>query len=276
VADLPVLAGAVVATWAVLTFVARRWAVPGALVAAAVGIAIDTGHSASTSSLLPGLTLTAPSLHAGALVGLALPLFIVTMASQNVPGMAVLASFGYRPPLRPILLSTGAATAAAAPFGAHGLNLAAITAAMVAGPDADPDPARRWIASVSAGVAHLVLGLLAGAATALIATAPPTLIEAVAGLALLGALAGALTAALADPDRRDAAIGTFLVGAYGIAALGIGAPFWGLLAGLTYTGCQRAFARDDGGHAHSDGKGRPCPSGSTAERTSSSTSSAAR
>jgi benzoate membrane transport protein len=175
----------------------------------------------------------------GAFVGIAVPLFIVTMASQNVPGMSVMLGYGYRPPLRPILTSTGAATMIGAPFGAHAVNLAAITAALAAGPDAHPDPGRRWIASVTAGGAYVVLGLSAGLAVALIASSPPLLVEAVAGLALLGALGAAVQAAVADPDQREAAIITLVVTASGIAPLGIGAAFWGLLAGLSFRALYR-------------------------------------
>jgi benzoate membrane transport protein len=241
--DLPAQALPVIAVWALLTRFARRWALPGALVAAGVAIALDPRAGADVPDLLPALTFTAPHLDLGALLGLALPLFVVTMASQNVPGVAVLSSFGYRPPLRDALVSTGAATAAGAPLGAHAINLAAITAALIAGPDADPDPAKRWIASVSGGAVYLVLGLTAGLATALVAVAPPLLIEAVAGLALLGALAGAVSAAMADAERREAATITFVVSASAITAAGISAPFWGLVAGLGYLGLHRTRVR---------------------------------
>ncbi|HZB77101.1 MAG TPA: benzoate/H(+) symporter BenE family transporter [Solirubrobacteraceae bacterium] len=237
---LPAQVLPVIGTWVVLMRVARPWAVPGALAAAAIVIALDPQEAAAPAGLLPSLTVTAPTLDPGALLGLALPLFVVTMASQNVTGIAVLASFGYRAPIRPALVSTGAATVAGAPFGAHAINLAAITAALAAGPDAHPDPARRWIASVAGGVTYLVVGLTAGLAAALVAVAPPLLIEAVAGLALFGALAGALAAAMADAERRDAAIVTFVVSASGIAVAGISAPFWGLVAGLAYAAVQRA------------------------------------
>ncbi len=236
--ELPGQAAPVLAAWAALTLVARRWAVPGALVAAVAVIAI--GERPQLGSVVPAIEVTAPVFEAGALVGIALPLFIVTMASQNVPGMGVLATFGFRPPLRPVLLATGAATAAGAPLGGHAINLAAITAALVAGPDAHPDPGRRWVASVAAGVVYLVLGASAGLAASFIAAAPPILIEAVAGLALLGALAGALTAAMGDPDRREAATLTFVVSASGVTAAGISAPFWGLVAGLAFLALQRA------------------------------------
>ena len=239
-AELPLEIGPVILVWALLMRFARPWAVPGALAVAGVVIALDPLETAGATRLLPPLTLTAPTFDAGALVGLGLPLFVVTMASQNIPGMGVLASFGYRAPLRPALVATGAATVAGAPFGAHGINLAAITAALAAGPDAHPDPQRRWIASASFGAAYLVLGVAAGAATTLVAIAPPLLIETVAGLALFGALGGALAAAAADAEQREAAIVTFVVSASAITAAGISAPFWGLVAGLAYLGLQRA------------------------------------
>ncbi len=238
--EIPGQAAPVLATWLVLIRFARRWAVPAALVAAAVVIGL-TESIEGGDSLLPTLAATAPHFELGALVGLAVPLYIVTMTSQNVAGMGVLASFGYRPPLRPILLSTGAGTVAAAPLGAHAVNLAAITAALVASPDAGPDPARRWRAAVVAGAATALIGLGAGAATALIAASPPLLIEAVAGLALLGALGGALRAAMdAEGELREAAVVTFVVSASQITALSISAAFWGLVAGLVFLAIRRA------------------------------------
>lgn len=169
-----------------------------------------------------------------ALVGIGLPLFLVTMAAQNVPGMAVLAQYGYHPPLRPILAATGLGTLAGAPFGGHAVNLAAISAALAAGPDAGPAH-RRWIASVTAGVGLAVLGLAAGVATAVLARSPPVLVEAVAGLALLGALAASIASAVAEPSGREAAAVTFVVTAAGIGFLGLGSAFWGLVAGGAMT-----------------------------------------
>jgi benzoate membrane transport protein len=233
VAELPWQGLPVVLAWAVLALVARRWAVPGAVVAAAVVVALDpAGPAPAAGDLVPAVELTVPAFDLGALVGLALPLFLVTMASQNVPGMSVLAGFGFRPDLRPILVGTGAATIAGAPLGGHAVNLAAITAALAAGPEAGPDPGRRWIASVVAGGGHIAMGLGAGAVTALVATAPALLVQAVAGLALLGALGSALTTAMGSAAHREAAIACLVVSASGITVLGISAPFWGLVAGL--------------------------------------------
>jgi benzoate membrane transport protein len=146
--------------------------------------------------------------------------------------MAVLQSFGYRPNLRPILLSTGIGTSLIGPLGGHAINLAAITQALAAGPDAGPDTSRRWIAAVVAGATTIVLGLGAGLATALASAAPAGLIEAVAGLALIGALTAALGVALADTPEREAAVLTLVVAASGVTIAGVSAPFWGLLTGL--------------------------------------------
>lgn len=240
VVELPSLAVPVVVTWALLTLLARRWAVPGALVAAAVAVAVtgDLGPGA-TERVLPVLTFTAPELHLGTLVGVGLPLFVVTMASQNLTGMGVLGLNGYRPRLGPVLVATGAASAATAPLGGHGINLAAITAAMMVGPDAHPDPARRWIASGVAGCGFLLLGVTAGLVTSVLAATPPLLVETVAGVALVGALTAALSAAVLDEDLREPAVVTLVVTASGVTAAGISAPFWGLLAGLAMLGLQR-------------------------------------
>ncbi|WP_431884411.1 benzoate/H(+) symporter BenE family transporter [Micromonospora wenchangensis] len=195
--EVPALAAPVILTWLVLHRFAPRWAVPAALVAATMVIALTTtGVGVTPGDLRPVVSPTVPAFTLPAVVGLALPLFLVTMAAQNVPGTAVLRGFGYRPPLAPALRATGLASALGAATGGHAVNLAAITAALAAGPDAHPDPDRRWIASVTAGIGLALLGLGAGAATTLVLLSPPLLIEAVAGLALLGALAGALSAAL--------------------------------------------------------------------------------
>jgi benzoate membrane transport protein len=241
-ADQPLAAAPIVLTWAVLLRLQRRWAIPGALVAAAVVVAADPSGRDSGVGLLPAPEWTTPVLEPGVLIGLALPLFIVTMASQNVTGMTVLATYGYRPSLPPVLAGTGAATVAAAPFGGHALNLAAISAALTAGPDGGRDPALRWVAALAAGITYIALGLGAGLLAAFAAAAPPLLIEAVAGLALLGALAGALAASAAAGEHRDAAIVTLVVSASGVAPLGVSAPFWGLVAGLALLAVQHRRA----------------------------------
>jgi len=165
------------------------------------------------------------------MISIAIPLFIVTMASQNIPGMAVLAINGYRPPASRMFRATGLMSLISAPFGGHAVNLAAITAAICAGPDSHPDPKRRYWAAAVSGVGYLLIGLLAGAATVFIGAAPPILIEAVAGLALLGAFGSALAGATSDPAEREPAMIAFVVAASGLSFLGIGSAFWGLIAG---------------------------------------------
>jgi benzoate membrane transport protein len=234
--DLPLLATPVVLAWAVLFRYARQWAVPGALLAAVAAIGIEAGRHGggpglADATLRPAAVLTVPTLNAAVLVSLAVPLFLVTMAAQNVPGMAVLATYGYTPPLRPLLVATGVASAAAAPFGGHAVNLAAITAALTAGPETHPDPRRRWIGTVALGGGQLALGVGASLAMALVLLSPPLLVVAVAGLALLPALGSSLATAVTEPEGREAAVVTFVVTASGTTILGIGPAFWGLLAG---------------------------------------------
>ncbi len=233
--ELPALALPIVGVWLVLARLAPRWAVAGAVVTTVV-VVIVSGEGADLASapLWPVVTLTWPVLDPAVLVSLGLPLYVVTMAGQNVPGFAVLTTFGYpHPPARAILTSTGAATVVGSVLGGYALNLAAITAALMAGPDAHPDRDKRWIASVTGGVAYLVIGLGAGAAAVLVGVTPPILITAVAGLALFGAFASAATAALEEPATRVVAVITFLVVASGVSIAGIGSAFWGLVVGGT-------------------------------------------
>jgi len=240
VAVEPVLGLVIVVVWALVARWKRVLAVPAAVIVAAVAIAATTTMPAGVvAGLVPHPVFTVPTLSVSALVGIAVPLFIVTMASQNIPGMAVLNVNGYRPDLGPLLRGTGLFTLLAAPFGGHAVNLAAITAALCAGPDAHPDPSRRWWAAVVCGLAYVVLGLVSGAATAFIAASPPVLIEAVAGLALLGAFGASLSAALAANEEREAAVVTFVVTASGLSFLGVSGAFWGLLAGGAMLGLAR-------------------------------------
>lgn len=223
-----------IVVWLVLLRLAKRWAVPGAFAAAAIAIVVSKvagGKHLAVSDLLPRVSLTAPTWSLPAVLGLALPLFIVTMASQNIPGVAVLGSFGYRVPWRASMLTTGVGTVIGAPAGGHTINLAAISAALAAGPEAHPDRNRRWVAAVSAGMCYLVFALTSSALVALVGIAPEGLIEAVAGLALLATLGSALAGALAS-DNREAAVLTFLVAASGVGFVGIGSAFWALLVGL--------------------------------------------
>lgn len=191
----------------------------------------------------PSVAMVVPRFDQAAIVGLAIPLYLVTMASQNIPGAAVLKGSGYDPPFRSAVLVTGLASILIAPLGAHSINLAAITAAICTGPDAHPDPAKRWYT----GIAYMfVYGGLAGLGAmlvALFAVFPSALIRTIAGLGLIGALTGALGAALGDERQRFTAVATFVVTASGISILGIGAAFWGLAAGLCVTGIEHLGSR---------------------------------
>ena len=174
---------------------------------------------------------TAPSFSLQALMSLALPLFIVTMASQNLPGVAVMRATGYQLPVSRLISMTGLVTLLLAPFGAFALNFSAITAAICMGPEAHPDPARRYTAAASCGLLYIAVGIFGAVVTGLLTAFPAELVVAIAGLALLGAIGGGLASALADEGHREAALITFLVTLSGVSLAGIGSAFWGVVAG---------------------------------------------
>ena len=231
VAQMPMIALPIVVVWAIMARFKRLFAVPVAVLVTVVAIVLTADTSVSIGSLWPQPIFITPVFTIPSLIGIAIPLFIVTMASQNIPGMAVLALNDFRPDAGPLFTVTGLFSLLAAPFGGHAVNLAAITAALCAGPDAHRDPARRYWSALVAGGVYVVFGLLAGLATALIAVSPPVLIEAVAGLVLLGAFGNSLLAAVSEPADREAAVITFVVAASGLTLFGIGGAFWGLVAG---------------------------------------------
>ena len=231
VGALPWLALPVVLAWALMLRLNRLWAVPVAVVVAAASLLLGPGLPGAGAWEAPRLVWVTPSFEWGAMVGIAVPLFLVTMASQNLPGYAVLQANGYRPGMRQVFWVTGGGSFLGAFFCGQLVNLAAITAALCAGPEAHPDPARRWVAGLFASLGYLAFALVAGVAASVVAAAPPLLIQAVAGLALLASLAGALGTAMATEPMRVPAIVTFVVAASGLSVAGIGAAFWGLLAG---------------------------------------------
>ncbi|WP_120499026.1 benzoate/H(+) symporter BenE family transporter [Roseovarius sp. EL26] len=231
-AEAPAVIGPVVMVWLICGRINRMLAVPAAvLMATAIIFVIGDFSKFSTGSALTMGAFVAPTFSLDAVMGIALPLFIVTMATQNVPGLAVLKSYGYTPPPRPLLSGVGGFSMISAFWGAPATCLAAITAAMCANEDCHPDPAQRFWAAVCAGVFYCILGLFAGLITAFAGLAPPLLVASVAGLALVGVLGNSTFAALKDAEYRDAAAITFLVTASGITAFGLGAAVWGLLAG---------------------------------------------
>ncbi|GGP81119.1 benzoate/H(+) symporter BenE family transporter [Streptomyces melanogenes] len=232
VQEKPAVGLAIVVVWAAVGTFKKLYAVPAAVVVAIVLITATTHISAADlGPLWPKPVLVTPDFTAAAVIGIALPLYVVTMASQNIPGIAVLNVNGYEPEPGPLFGWTGAFGLASAPFGGHAVNLAAITAALCADENAGPDPRKRYRAAAIGGGAYVLLGLGAGAAVAFVGAAPPTLIEAVAGLALLGALGNSLVGAVTDPGDREAAVVTLVVTVSGVQFFGISGAFWGLLAG---------------------------------------------
>ncbi len=201
-----------------------------------VGIAMAAGQGLmrleQVQLQLARPVFTMPTLSWAAMFGIALPLFIVTMASQNVPGVAVLKASGYAAPVSPVVGWIGTVNMLLAPFGAYALNLAAITAAICMGRDVDADPARRYTAAVSAGVFYIVIGLFGATVAAVFAAFPKELVAALAGIALLGTIGNSLAVALKAEAEREPALVTFLVTASGLSLAGIGSAFWGLVAGV--------------------------------------------
>lgn len=240
----PKLGLPILVAWAAVLAFKRLYAVPAALAAFVIvmvfGVKLPDGAMASwAASLAPPMELVAPTFTLPALVSIALPLFIVTMASQNIPGIAVLKVNHYDPNPGPLFAVTGVFSLLSAPFGGHAVNLAAITAAMCAGEDAHPDRNKRYWAAIIAGVGYVILGLAAGAVTAFVSLAPPILIQAVAGLALIGAFSGSAVAAFKEVETREAAAVTFLITASGVSFAGISGAFWGLVAGGLMLGLLR-------------------------------------
>ncbi len=244
VEQMPALALPIVLAWLAGWCLARRYAVLIAVAVTVAVVAMTTDLPLGSAALsLPAPEFIRPVLDLVPALGIAVPLFIVTMASQNVPGLAVLRSNGYTPATGEMFVSTGLASMGAALMGGHVLNLAAITAALCAGPEAGPDRSRRFIASVTCGAAYLAIALGAGFAASFVAASPPVLIEAVAGLALLTSLGGALVTALGEEEHRTAAVVTFVTTASGLSLFGIGAAFWGMLAGGVLLLAERASRR---------------------------------
>ncbi|WP_322991584.1 benzoate/H(+) symporter BenE family transporter [Limnohabitans sp.] len=209
-----------------------RWSVPVVLLVG-MGVAALQGQLRMSSiDWSWGLPVwVSPTWSWAAMVGVALPLFVVTMASQNLPGVAAQRASGFDIPVSPVVGATGLASLVLAPFGGYALNLAAITAAICMGKEAHTDPTRRYTASVSAGVLYIALGLAGGTIVSLMAAFPQALVLAVAGLALLGTIASGLSVAFKDEQQRDAALLTFLVTLSGLTLAGVGSAFWGVVVG---------------------------------------------
>jgi benzoate membrane transport protein len=237
----PVIIIAMMAAFFLGRVVAPRYAVV-AVLAVGVGLTLATGGFHGSLGT-PQLTLpvwTTPRFEWAAVANISLPLAVVALTGQFLPGMAVLRGAGYdHPPARPIISASAIGSILLAPFGCHGLNIAAFTAAICLGPDAHPDKTKRWIAGVSGGVTYLLYGAFAGTVLALFALLPKTLIAALAGLALFPTIAGSLSGAIRAEEGRDGALVTFAVSASGMALAGLGSAFWGLIFGLAVHLIQR-------------------------------------
>jgi len=215
----------------------KRWwpgyAVPGLLV---IGVALagllGQLHFGDFHFAVAMPVWTTPAFSLQAFISIAIPLFVVALASQNIPGLAVLRADGYHVPASPLITVTGLASAILAPFGSHGINLAAITAAICTGPQAHRDPDRRYTAAVVCGIGYLVAGVLAASIAALFAAFPKALVVAAAAYALLGSIANGLAAAMQTPGERDAALLTFMITASGMTLAGVGSAFWGIVGGM--------------------------------------------
>jgi len=230
--DRPLEGAVLWVAWLAALRWAPRFAGPAVLAALLVVVAGGGGLGVAGGLALPVPEVVVPTFSVAALLQVALPVYLVTMAAQNLVGAAVLASYGYRPPVGAALVTTGAASALLAPLLAPTSNLAAITGALTAGPEASPDPARRWVAAASAGVAHVVLGLLAPVAAVVVTRAPADLVTAAAGLALLTTFAASAAAAVRDEDERLPSALVLLVTASGASVLGLGSAPLALLGGL--------------------------------------------
>jgi benzoate membrane transport protein len=229
----PGLVLAMFATYLVCKRLMPRYAVMAVLVVGCV-IAMLTGQL-HREALVIGLATpvwVSPQFSLGATLNVALPLVMVALTGQFVPGMAVLRASGYATPASPIIASSALGTALLAPFGCHGLNLAAITAAICTGREAHEDPGKRYVAGVVGGLCYLVLGIFGATLVSLFAAFPKELIAALAGLALFAAIASALANAMAVPNDREAALVTFLTTASGMSLFGLSAAFWGLIFGM--------------------------------------------
>lgn len=228
----PVLVIAMLAVYLALRRRLSRYVIPLCLLA---GLALAAGMGLLQVELLdwqPAMpVLMWPTFSFASLIGVGLPLFMVTMASQNVPGVAVLRAHGYGVPASPLVSVTGLAGVLLAPFGGFAFNLAAISAAICMGPEVDAKPEHRYKATLWAGVFYILMGMFAATVVSLFAALPKELIMAIAGLALLGTIGNSLTVALRDEQERDAALLTFMVTASGVSLLGIGSAFWGLVIG---------------------------------------------
>lgn len=235
------LCGSMLLGWLLAKMFAPRYAVVVAMIVGLV-VCLVTGelHTEVAAASVVAPTFTSPSFSFASLLGIGIPFFLVTMASQNAPGVATLAASGYKVPVSPLIVVTALITLLLAPFGVFSVCIAAITAAICQSAEAHPEKDKRWLAAAAAGVFYLIAGVFGGSISMLLTALPLAWIHTLAGLALLGAIAGSLHQALNHERDRDAAIVTFLVTASGANLLGVSSAFWGMIAGGI---CYTAFSR---------------------------------
>jgi benzoate membrane transport protein len=221
-----------IVVWLVLYKLAQVWATPIAMIVLFGLTAIELNIAIAVEDILPAAQLVAPQFSLVAIISIGIPLYLVTMASQNIPGIAIMKSYGFEVPFRPVMLATGIGSLLVNFFGGFVTNLAAITAALNANEQAHKDAGKRWIASVSGGVVYLFLALTAGASISFVIQAPREIILAAAGLALFSTMIGALSSIVEDPELRLPAVLAFLVASSGFTAYSIGPAFWALVAGV--------------------------------------------
>jgi benzoate membrane transport protein len=230
--DLPVFVVPLIIAFFALRLLVPMFTVPVIVLLGLVFAGLSGSFSSPVHLGVTPLEFVMPTWNLQVIIGLGVPLYLVTMASQNLPGFAVLKANGYQPPILACLGVTGLGSLLTAPFGTHAVNMAAITAALVAGPDAHPDPKRRWKMIYPYTLLYVIFGLAAGTFVSLLGAMPKPLITAIAGLALFSPLMGGVMAMGKEQKDIEAAMVTFLVTASGITIVGVGAAFWGLLAGL--------------------------------------------
>ncbi|HEX4502496.1 MAG TPA: benzoate/H(+) symporter BenE family transporter [Scandinavium sp.] len=226
------LCGSMLAAWLLFKALAPRYAVIAALVVGSA-VAVFTGqlHSETLHVAFALPRYITPEFNFSLLLSVGVPFFLVTMASQNAPGIATMKASGYPAPVSLLIVITGGIALLFSPFGVYSICIAAITAAICQSPEAHPDVNQRWKAAAAAGVFYLSTGIFGGSITSLMAALPVAWIQMLAGLALLGTISGSLVQALAKENERDAAIVTFLITASGLTLMGISSAFWGLVAG---------------------------------------------
>ncbi len=231
-ASYPALVIPVIAVWVLLYWLAPLWASPVAIVLAFTLIGLNQGLVVSASDWLVNVSLIQPLFNLGSIFTIAIPLYLVAMASQNIPGIAIMNSYGYKVPFRASLVATGLGTVVASFIGGFVMNLAAITAALNANEQAHKDPSKRWIASVSGGVVYIIFAFFTGIAVAFVYQTPRELLLAASGLALLPTIVNAFNVMVEKTDERLPAVITFLIASSGIAFFQVGAAFWAILVGL--------------------------------------------